>query len=455
MAKDNIIDKTSDENIGKESKKKSKKTQKTAKIGSEVTNAGKSSTVSNTRVKTKAIAVKKNDPDQPFVDDNNDDNIDNNEPKTVKGKKKYGNSSLSAVIKTIVYIAVVLAISVGLSIFIILAANDVFALRKSDDSITVELGEYPDINSIADLLYENNVIRFPWLLKSYAKLKKKENYNFVAGTYVVSPSMNYDSLIVAFVPEKAAREQISITIPEGYSVDEIIDLLVSRGIGTRDKFIDVINNGEFNYWFLEELECDEHRIYRLEGYLYPDTYYFWSDSSEWTALNKMLDNFKKKVKKSWKTRCEELGMTFDEVITLASMLQEEARYPTDYPLVSSVFHNRLNSEEFDRLLQSDATIQYFYRNVFGEKKAPFTDDDRKTQTFYNTYLYKGLPPGPLSTPTIDAINSAMYPEQSEYYYFVSDNDGYCIFAKTFEEHKENVLAVENGKSASDETEIMP
>ncbi len=367
----------------------------------------------------------------------------------VKRKKKYGNSSFSAIVKTVSYIGIVLAVSVVLAVYIILVANDVFAFNKSDNAVVVELGEYPDIADVADVLHEGNVIKYPGIFKLYAKLKNKENYNFAPGTYTVYPNMNYDDLLVAFVPDKAPREQISITIPEGYSVDEIIDLFVSKGIGTRDGFIDVINNYEFDYWFLENLECSEDRIYRLEGYLYPDTYYFWSDSSEVSAISKLLSNFKKKFKKSWLERCEELGMTLDEVLILASMIQEEARYPEDYATVSSVFHNRLNSEEFEGLLQSDATVQYYYRNVYGSIKSPFTEEDMKFDCPYNTYLYKGLPPGPLSTPTIDSINSAMYPLETEYYYFVTDSEGYCMFATTYEEHKMNIALIEAGITVND------
>lgn len=375
--------------------------------------------------------------------------------KPKKPKKKYGNSSFSAIVKTVSYIGIVLIISIVLAVFLILAANDVFAFTKSDAQITVNIGEYPNIDSIAEVLADANVIKYPSIFKLYAKLKEKDNYNFAAGTYTVSPSMNYDALLIAFVPEKAARQQISITIPEGYSVDEIIDLFVSKGIGDRDKFIDVVNNYDFDYWFLENLECSEDRIYRLEGYLYPDTYYFWSDSSEVAAISKLLSNFKNKFKKSWQSRCDELGMTMDEILILASMIQEEARYPEDYPYVSSVFHNRLASEEFDGFLQSDATIQYYYRNVYGSIKIPFTDADRKFKCPYNSYLHQGLPPSPLSTPSIDAINSAMYPAESSYYYFVTDSTGYCMFAMTYEEHKMNIAAIEAGKTAKDEEDQVP
>jgi len=310
----------------------------------------------------------------------------------------------------------------------------------------------PDISTIAEVLADADVIRYPSLFKLYARFKEMDAYNFASGEFTVSPNMNYDALIYTFVPEKAPREQVVITIPEGFSVDEIIDLFVLKGIGTREGFIDVINNHEFDYWFLKDLQYDDDRIYRLEGYLYPDTYYFWSDSSEVTAINKLLANFKKKFSKKWLARCEELDMTMDEVLILASIIQEEAKYTEDYGYVSSVFHNRLKSAEFDGLLQSDATIQYYYRNVYGSAKLPFTDEDRKFDCAYNTYMYKGLIPGPLSTPTIEAINSAMYPFTSDYYYFVTDVEGYCMYAETYAQHLKNIEAIKAGETVKGEEE---
>ncbi len=364
-------------------------------------------------------------------------------------KRRYGTSAVSAFIKTFVYIAVVLVVSVILALNIIWIANDVFAFSKTDVNVNVSVGEFPDVDAIAKALAEKDVIKYPSVFKLYAQLKKKDNYNFAEGTYTVNPSMNYDDLLIAFVPGKAEREQVRITIPEGSSVDEIIDYFLAKGIGTRDGFIDAINLYDYDYWFLEDLECSEDRIYRLEGYLYPDTYYFWSDSSEVTAINKLLANFEKKVKKKWLTRCEELGLTLDQVLTMASMVEEEAFYPSDYTTVASVFHNRLKSDEFKGLMQSDATTQYFYRHVYGEKRAPFTDNDRKFNCPYSTYTNNGLPPSAISSPTVEAIGCVLYPAETNYYYFITDGDGRCMFAVTYEEHKRNIAAVEEEKSAGD------
>ena len=426
-------------------KPQKKNSEKTEKIQTKTGDSSKTTIRKKSSLQTKKVVVDtKKEQDQGAPK--------NDEPIVVEKKvyesKKYGNSSFSAIVKTVSYIGIVLFISVFLAFNIILGVNDIFAFSKSDNPVTVTIPEMPDITTVAEVLAEANVIKYQSLFELYARFKEMDGLNFASGEYTVAPNMNYDALIYAFVPDKKPREQVVITIPEGYSVDEIIDLFVSKGIGTRDGFIDVINNHEFDYWFLENLEYDDDRIYRLEGYLYPDTYYFWSDSSEVTAINKLLANFKKKFSKKWIARCEELGMTMDEVLILASIIQEEAKYTVDYGYVSSVFHNRLKSAEFDGLLQSDATIQYYYRNVYGSAKLPFTDEDRKFDCAYNTYMYKGLIPGPLSTPTIEAINSAMYPPETNYYYFVTDAEGYCMYAETYAGHLSNIEAIKNGATVN-------
>ena len=224
------------------------------------------------------------------------------------------------------------------------------------------------------------------------------------------------------------------------TVDDIIDLFVNeKGIGTREGFIDAIQNGEYDYWFVNELtNTNPNRKYRLEGYLYPDTYYVYKESEETSIINKMLANFHSKFSIEYKQECEKSGMTVDEVINFASLIQMEAKYTTDYSMVSSVFHNRLNSSYYDRKLESCATIQY----ILPERKERITNDDTLIDNPYNTYRYPGLPPGPISNPTLKAIRAALYPEQSNYYFFVNDIEGNLLFAKTFAEHNANKAKVD-------------
>ncbi len=386
--------------------------------------------------------------------------------KKVRRRRSYFGGSVRSVVKTAAYLTLVLLLGVLLAFVIIFAANDVFALNdnlqarryregyRTDDptvSVEVELPEYAGVEDIAEILHKSGLVRYPTLFRVYAALRHKSGADFQAGSYTLNNTMDYDTLLSAFVPSRGKREQIAITIPEGYCVDDIIDLLVERGIGSKEGFARAINEESYDYWFLEDLPPmaeDDARFYRLEGYLYPDTYYFYSDSSEKEAVVKMLDNFGNKFRRRYVERCEELGFSVDQVITLASLVQAEGRFESDYTGISSVFHNRLVSESLNHTLQSDATIQYYFRHTEGSKHDPVTVEDNQIVTPYNSYLNSGLPVGPITNPTISAISAAMYPIETDYYYFVTDTEGNCLFAKTYEGHQQNIERVRREKEAA-------
>ncbi len=356
----------------------------------------------------------------------------------LKEKDKKGASAAATLAKSMIYVCAVLVISCLLAYYIIVIANDVFAFVKSDSQVEVNIPEYATLNEIADILHENDVIKYPKVFVLYNKIRKREASTYLSGVYTVSPMQNYDELLSMFKAKKSNNlTEVSVTIPEGYTVDDIIKLLVDeKGIGTKEGFIDAIQNYNYEYWFIEEMkDISPDRKYRLEGYLYPDTYYFYRESEEHVIINKMLQNFHSKFSAVYKEECEKMGMSVDDVINLASVIQMEAKYSTEYTTVSSVIHNRLNSNStaFNKRLECDATIQYF----LPERKEELTYADTRIDNPYNSYLYPGLPPGPISNPTLKAIRAALYPEDTSYYYFVSMKNGHMLFAKTLTEHEYN------------------
>lgn len=352
-----------------------------------------------------------------------------------------GGNTVVSIVKAVVYMIFVVVVAVFLSIAIIKVGNDVFAFVKNDVSVDVHIPEYATLDDITEILYENEVIQYPSIFKLYATLKKDTD-GFLAGDYVVSPNMNYDDLRDAFKPQPKVGIS-EITIPEGYTTDEIIDLMVSYGIGTREGYIDAIQNYDFDYWFLEELEengASEDRIYRLDGYLFPDTYQFYNSSSEVTVLNKLLKRFGQIFKEEYKIQAESMGYTVDEIITLASMIEKEAGTPSEFFKVSSVFHNRLNNWGTSPKLESDATIVYAIQHETGERPQ-LTSTDYNTP--YNTYTYAGLPPGPIANPSASAILAALSPAETSYYYFVSDGN-VTYFSETKEQHQSYIQAIKDG-----------
>jgi len=376
----------------------------------------------------------------------------NNKPSkgrtTEKSASKERDNTLSSVIKAMMYIVFVIVASGFLSYYIIAIGNDVFAFVKSDEVVLITLDDYATTSDVAQQLYDNEVISFPKIFELYVKfrgsLTQATSGGYLTGTFEVTPSLSYDDLVFALVPKAAAREEVSITIREGLTVNEIITIFVEKGIGTREGFIDVIQNYDFDYWFIDELgELDPNRTYRLEGYLYPDTYYFYTDSSEYAVIKKFLDRFNEMFDERYKESCEAVGMSVDEVIILASMIQMEGKYVSEYGAISSVFHNRLNNPRAETagFLNSDATIQY----ALNERKSVLTSEDTELDSPYNTYEHKGLPPGPICCPSLDAMNYAMYPDDTKYFYFVSRTNGYSLFAETAEEHTENIILARSGQ----------
>ena len=257
---------------------------------------------------------------------------------------------------------------------------------------------------------------------------------FIAGTYTLNESMDYEDLLWSFLP--APKTGTSwVTIPEGYTTDEIIDLLVSKNIGERDRYVEVINTYDFSdFWFVKELEdngvwnVEEYkrdgkvssgRIYRLDGYLFPDTYEFYNASSEEKVIERMLKRFAQIYNKEYREMTESQGFTTDELVTLASMIEKEAGQPNDFFYVSEVFRNRLNSPGYFPYLQSDATVLYEIHHETGTRPNRVTHDDTLLEVPYNTYTNTGLPPGAISNPSATAMLAALNPSNEGFYYFVS------------------------------------
>lgn len=355
---------------------------------------------------------------------------------TDDGKGRRGG--VNSLLKAVIYIVCVLVISGVLSYIGIAVGNDCFALVKSDEEIEITIGDGTTTAALSDILNEKKIIHYPWAFNLYAWLRN-DSYPYVAGTYTVSPSMNYDELRHKFQNLTNARTTLEITIPEGYTVDQIIDVMVENGIGTREGFVDVIQNYDYDFWFLDELVQNPDRKYRLEGYLYPDTYQFYSDTTPATVIYKLLVRFDELFTDKLRERCTTLGWSVDDAVNLASIVQMEAKYEAEYGAIASVFVNRLHNPRYETygLLNSDATIQY----ALGVRKNELTNEDTKVDNPYNTYLHAGLPPGPISNPTQTAISYALWPATTNFYYFISGDDGWSLFATTHDEHLANILKV--------------
>ncbi|MBQ9468901.1 MAG: endolytic transglycosylase MltG [Clostridia bacterium] len=400
-------------------------------------------------------------------------------PKIVKRRR---NSTIFAIAFTVLYLLIVLIVSVALSMYAVDVAKDVFALGKEGVDVEVTLtGEYPTVKDLAEQLYDQHIIKHPGVFAFYAKLRHKNNVTLIPGTQTATTAMGYDLLLQLFAPKAEERSTVPVTVPEGYTVDDIIDLFVSKGIGTRKGFEYVINEAPFDqypflnskretYWFLDgAIGENAGQLYRLEGYLYPDTYFVYDSYTDaegeikGTAaakhvVSKMLAEFNKNVKKSYLKKHEEylaeyypnVRMTFTDIVTLASILEKEAR-PEERSKISAVFYNRLNNPAYENIggrLESNVTVQYVLKHLGYTVSLQFGDFEKNFETPYNSYRYAGLPPGPIVTPTRESINAALYPDsECTAYYFVGTKSGYSFFADTLEEHIDNIARAEAGEVA--------
>ena len=372
---------------------------------------------------------------------------------------------MSFIPKAIIYIALVVIAAAYLSYYIITIGNDVFALVTDSREVTITLEENATDAEVAKLLKDKGIIEYNWVFELFMKYRnmgddeeeKDKKTEYIAGEHTLNQNYNYSQIITSLTTGTINREVVRVTIPEGFTVNQIIDLLVEKGVGQRDDYVEAINNYPYKWDFVKQLEdlgYSDDRMYRLEGYLYPDTYDFYTTEDEVYVINKMLNAFndrfwrdftqKDEDGNSYQTQIyEDYGMTFDDIITLASLVQSEGGTAEDFYYVSYVFHNRLSHPEAFPKMESDATIQY----VLPERITDSSQLDVSYETPYNTYLYDGLPPGAISNPGLDALSATLFPEaplddrghEINAYYFVANNAGKTYYASTKSGHENNKI----------------
>lgn len=350
-----------------------------------------------------------------------------------KKRKKRGHSVIGVVFRFLIVIVLVVAFAVG-AMLVVYAAGDIFGLKESEEKITVNIPTNTSVSQVADLLKEKEIIEYPVVFRAYVKYKLNNNVNFNFGVFTLTPNMSYDELIAELERAVKSEEEVTVTIPEGFDVIEIASKLEENHVCTKEEFLKAINEEKFDYDILESAyENKDKKGYVLEGYLYPDTYNFIENSAPADVIKKFLDNFERKLSNSMRNSIEYKGYTMDEFLTLASIVQKEAPTKDNMGLVSSVYTNRLKSDEFPKL-QADPTSGYaddvLLKNGFSQELSEA----------YDTYKSEGLPPGAIANPGMDAMEAALSPRTSDYYYFCSDlGTGEFYYAYSYDEHQANLV----------------
>lgn len=325
--------------------------------------------------------------------------------------------------------AVIIALLLVVRVFVTLF--DIAGIGGGKAPVDMRVNEGASLSSIAADLKGAGVIENEFIFKLIARVSGTGIYQM--GMHSFNPSMSYRKIIKELerMPEV---ESYKITIPEGYELRQIVDKLEKEGLINREVFMREVETGNFDYDFVKNIPARENR---LEGYLYPDTYSFTGNESEHEIITVMLDNFNKKVIPVYEQ--SGVAQSLDEIIKLASVIEREAAGEDDRAKVASVFVNRINK---GMKLESCATVQY----ILKERKSVLSNEDTLIDSPYNTYMYAGLPIGPIASPGIKSIEAAISPAQTNYMYFLANADGSgSVFSETYEEHLQKQREIEENR----------
>ncbi len=357
---------------------------------------------------------------------------------------------------TIVWLVTLCLISTLLARYTLTGINDMLAVGKDSKPVQITIPENASAGDVAVILKENDLINEEEFFKLYAWITKSGK-KFVAGSYELNTSMDYQTILNHIRNKTNAKDILEITITEGMNILECSELLEKNNICSKEQFLKLCrsNNFDEDYTFLKEITNSSAREYKLEGYLFPDTYNFYKGENAGSVISKMLTNYQNKIYKksdaensdskvSVKELAEKHGMTVNDVLIIASLIQAEAANKDDMYNVSSVIHNRLATTstggknkfgEFSiDVLRLDSTVYYPYRTKNNIPK----DIASKFVGKYNTYKLKGLPPGPICNPGMDALLAAINPAKTDYYYYCHSKTGEAFYAKDNSTHQANL-----------------
>ena len=313
-------------------------------------------------------------------------------------------------------------------------ACDLLGLNKEFISTEIIIDDSTQFDAVVDTLEEEGLIEYKFLFKLYAWFSHAEN-KIAPGTYELNTEMDYHALVSNMGSSSASRKTADITIKEGLTIDQVFELLDSRGVTSVDKLQDMAANYDYAFDWLRERPLGDY--HRLEGYLFPDTYTFELGENPKYVINKMLVNFDAKMDEYMAQYAgEDAAYSLHDIVTIASMIEKETdgtnnEERNDYKNIASVIYNRLENPAAETVgyLQIDATLVYLNGG-----KVP-TLADREIDSPYNTYKYQGLPAGPISNPGMASLTAAMDPDSTSYYFYVLNPETKRHeFSRTYAEH---------------------
>lgn len=391
-----------------------------------------------------------------YSDDGEDPEEEDGVQRKVRPRKKnvYGLFGLPHAASMAVWAALCLAIGITLGRWIWIMAADILGFEFPDETVSISVTKEDDLESVIAKLEELELIRYPSLFRFYCQLTDTQvGVDITVGAYTLNKQYDYHAIVEGMSSNAAYRQTISVMIPEGYTCAQIFAMLEEKGVCTAQELEQYCIEHTFDsYWFLEGVE--KGTAYCLEGYLFPDTYEFYIGSTARQVFIKLLGGFENhiteelqlqldalnetlaaKLKKNGMSQSyiDEHKLTMHDVIIVASMIEKESAYSGESQNIASVIYNRLTNPTSYPYLNIDATIVYALGG-----KTDLTTDDLSFDSPYNTYLYKGLPPGPISNPGLYSIMAALNPSDTKYYFYALDTSGESNvhqFFRTYDEHQ--------------------
>lgn len=340
--------------------------------------------------------------------------------KMIKSKKKKRGSSLKYIVLFLVFFSGFLANNYYRQ------ATGPMDVNGKDINIEIPAGSSTE--KIANILYDNELIMNKTIFKFHVKNLKADG-KLKAGNFDLNTNMALDNIINSLTVSGKSTNTVRFTIPEGYELIQVAEKLANENIVNKDRFLELTKdkaNFQDKYEFLTLLEEGQS----LEGFLFPSTYEIYNGSEEEIVIEKMLNEFQKIYEKDLANKLDEMDLSLNEVITLASIVEREGKVDSERPIMSAVFHNRIAQNMY---LQSCATVQY----ILGERKPVLSNADTRIPSPYNTYINEGLPPGPIASPGEASLVAAVNPADVDYLFFVlTGSDGTHTFTKTYNEHLE-------------------
>ncbi len=352
---------------------------------------------------------------------------------------------VNSVASTYMFFIIVIAISMLISVYAIFCLNDLFGITKTQSTVTVNCSQKIEtVSEAVDVLADNGLIKCKNFCKLFlaveTKLIKDSSVRapYDAGVYYLNGKMGLENMLVVMKGTADTSETVRITFPEGLTTAEIINKLVDNEICEKSALLSVIETTEFSYSLVSGRKSKESVPYRLEGYLFPETYYFYVGQSASGAIETFLKTTEERITEEHRKKAEQLGFTMDEIITIASIIQSEAGSVNQMKEIAAVIENRLKDKTNYPSLGCQSTSDYIKNKVAPALSSTSAHTSEYYLKYYNTNSDStviGLPEGPICNPGLDAIEAALNPADSDAYFFFHDIKGNLYTAKTYSEFR--------------------